>query len=91
MKFIGTGRPNILSGSFSGWELGDYIYLRSEEAYFIMAEAMAHNGDVADAKDLLVEFMQTRQPSYSFSSSDYADVVEEINFQKRSRVQGYKH
>lgn len=88
VKFIGTGRPNILSGSFSGWELGDYIYLRSEEAYFIMAEAMAHNGDVADAKDLLVEFMQTRQPSYSFSSSDYADVVEEINFQKRVEFWG---
>ena len=35
VKFIGTGRDNIKAGVFSGWELGDYIYLRSEEAYMI--------------------------------------------------------
>jgi hypothetical protein len=88
VKFIGTGRPNILSGSFSGWELGDYIYLRSEEAYFIKAEALAHSGEVSNAANLLVAFMQTRQPSYTFSSTDYAEVVEEINFQKRVEFWG---
>nr|WP_255461586.1 hypothetical protein [Bacteroides sp. CACC 737] len=42
VKIIGTGRDNIKAGVFSGWELGDYIYLRSEEAYMIKMEALAH-------------------------------------------------
>ena len=33
---------NIQAGTFSGWELGDYIYMRSEEAYLIKIEALAH-------------------------------------------------
>lgn len=87
-KFIGTGRANIQSGVLDGWELGDYIYLRSEEAYLTKAEALAQQGDLTGATSLLVSFMQTRDPSYSFTAADKASLVEEINFQKRVEFWG---
>ena len=87
VKFIGTGRDNILAGNFEGWELGDYIYLRSEEAYLMKIEALAHKGD-ASAVTELESFMQTRQPSYSCPVSEKADLLEEINFQKRVEFWG---
>lgn len=87
VKFIGTGRDNILAGTFEGWELGDYIYLRSEEAYLMKIEALAHKGD-ASAVTELENFMQTRQPSYTCPVSEKADLLEEINFQKRVEFWG---
>lgn len=88
VKFIGTGRNNILAGRFEGWELGDYIYLRSEEAYLIYAEAMAHLGEYAEAEKVLEDFMKTRQPDYDYSFTDYASLVEEIIYQKRVEFWG---
>ena len=42
VMFIGAGRESILSGNGgAGWELGDYFYLRSEEAYLMKAEILA--------------------------------------------------
>lgn len=87
VKFIGTGRENIQAGVFDGWELGDYIYLRSEEAYLMKIEALAHKGD-ATAVTELESFMQTRQPGYTCPVSDKADLLEEINFQKRVEFWG---
>ena len=87
VKFIGTGRDNILAGNFDGWELGDYIYLRSEEAYLMKIEALAHKGD-ASAVTELESFMQTRQPGYTCPVSAKADLLEEINFQKRVEFWG---
>ena len=87
VKFIGTGRDNIKAGVFSGWELGDYIYLRSEEAYMIKMEALAHKGS-AEAVTELNSFMKTRQPDYNYTFTNKADLIEEIIYQKRVEFWG---
>lgn len=88
VKFIGTGRNNILAGRYEGWELGDYIYLRSEEAYLMYAEALAHNEQHTESVAALNSFVQTRQPDYSYTFTDYAALVEEIIYQKRVEFWG---
>lgn len=85
-KFIGAGRSNVTTDADGylygpGWELGDYIYLRSEEAHFIKAEALAHMGD-AGAVKALNDIMVTRDPAYAYTFTDKASLIEEINFQK---------
>lgn len=92
-KFIGCGRPNLKQGedgkwAGTGWELGDYIYLRSEEAWYIKAEALAHKGDISGAKTVLSEIMAARQSGYELVTNDKAAVIEEINFQKRVEFWG---
>lgn len=87
VKFIGTGRENIQAGNFAGWELGDYIYLRSEEAYLMKIEALAHK-DSPDAVTELNNFMKERQSDYSYTSKNKADLIEEIIFQKRVEFWG---
>lgn len=87
VKFIGTGRENIKAGDLSGWELGDYIYLRSEEAYLMKAEILAHQNS-ADAVTVLNDFMKTRNPNYNYTFTNKADLIEEINFQKRVEFWG---
>lgn len=62
--------------------------MRVEEMYFIEAEAAAHQ-NVAEGKQLLVDFMQTyRDPSYVCAVSSVDDVIEEIIFQKRVELWG---
>ena len=87
VKFIGTGRENIKAGIFAGWELGDYIYLRSEEAYLMKIEALAHK-DSLDAVTELNNFMKERQPDYNYTFNNKADLIEEIIFQKRVEFWG---
>lgn len=89
VKFIGAGRDAIIAtqGDGSGWELGDYIYLRSEEAYLMKAEALAHKND-PQAVTVLNDFMQTRQPDYNYTFTDKASLLEEIIFQKRVEFWG---
>lgn len=91
-KFIGAGRSNVTIDADGylygpGWELGDYIYLRSEEAHFIKAEALAHMGD-ANAVKTLNDFMVTRDPNYAYTFTDKAALIEEINYQKRVEFWG---
>lgn len=89
IKFIGAGRKNVLStGKGEGWELGDYIYLRSEEAYFMYAECLAHENNLTDAKKALEDIMKTRQPSYACAATTKAELLEEINYQKRVEFWG---
>lgn len=90
VKFIGAGRNAIVStgGDGTGWELGDYIYLRSEEAWFVKAEALAHKDDNVGAIKVLEEIMKTRQPDYSYTFVDKAALIEEINYQKRVEFWG---
>lgn len=87
VKFIGTGRPNIKAGVTAGWELGDYIYLRSEEAYLTYAEALAQQGS-PEGKGALETFMKTRDASYTCTATSKAEIVAEINFQKRVEFWG---
>ena len=99
IKFIGAGRSKVFatikvdeegypSWDGSGWELGDYIYLRSEEAYFMYIECLAHEGNLDDSAELLTAFMQTRQPGYECPATDKASLIEEIIFQKRVEFWG---
>lgn len=87
VKFIGTGRENIKAGIYDNWQLGDYIYLRSEEAYLMKAECLAHQNN-SSAVTVLNDFMKTRNPSYNCTLTDKADLLEEINFQKRVEFWG---
>lgn len=86
-KFIGAGAGNVSYGYGQGWEQGDYIYLRSEEAHFILAEALAHQGN-AQAVDVLNSFMVTRDPNYAYAFTNKAALIEEINYQKRVEFWG---
>lgn len=97
VKFIGAGRDAVLAnadairrgGSAPGWELGDYIYLRSEEAYFMKMEILAHKKDLQGAKELLEQVMVTRQPSYEYMGAMTTQaLIKEINFQKRVEFWG---
>lgn len=86
-KFIGEGR-NAENGE-GNWHLGQYIYLRSEEAYFNKAEALAHKGELNDAKAVLESVMKYRDASYSTAAlTDKATFIEELNFQKRVEFWG---
>ncbi len=88
IKFIGVGRPNALSGNLEGWELGDYIYLRSEEAYYMHAECLAHQGKLDEAISELNAIMALRQPGYACTAAAKAAFLEELNFQKRVEFWG---
>lgn len=44
---------------------GDYIFMRLEEAYLILAEALCHKGKFADAKGALGEVMSRRDSGWS--------------------------
>lgn len=97
VKFIGAGHDAVLAnadairrgGSAPGWELGDYIYLRSEEAYFMKMEILAHKNDLQGAKELLEQVMVTRQPSYEYKGDMTTQaLIKEINFQKRVEFWG---
>lgn len=93
VKFIGAGRDAIKAlpagaRSASGWELGDYIYLRSEEAWFTKAEALAHQNNLPGARDVLKQVLASRIPNYVCLANTKADVIKEINFQKRVEFWG---
>jgi len=78
------------SGDIENYDVGSvvaYPLMRIEEMYFIEAEAAAHQ-DAARGCELLNEFMQYRNPYYSFNSSDKDAVVDEIFFQKKVEFWG---
>ena len=52
-----------------------------------MAEALAHQGS-DDAVDVLNDFMVTRDPNYTYTFSSKANLIEEINYQKRVEFWG---
>ncbi len=88
LKFIGAGRENVIANkSGAGWHLGDYIYLRSEEAHLMKAEALAHKED-ANAVAVLNAFMKTRQPDYEYTFDSKENLIEEIIYQKRVEFWG---
>jgi len=70
----------------------DYVYMRVSEMYLLNAEANAHNGNDAKAKEVLKELLSNRFEK----SSDYAYVdglsgqslIDEIYFQTRIELWG---
>ena len=66
----------------------DYIYMRAAEMYLIEIEALARGGNEPLAKDLLLEFVQTRNPDYTLSTNSGNDLLEEIYLQRRIELWG---
>lgn len=88
-KFVGAGRANVVDGYGEGWELGDYIYLRSEEAHFCLAEIYAHQNKLDDAIKVLSDLIVVRDAAYAYDGAKTkADVITEINIQKRIEFWG---
>jgi hypothetical protein len=79
-------------------ELGDKIWMRVEEMYLTEAEALCRQGKDAEAQQLLVDYMTTRDPDYSISkkgatlgaltTTETGSLLEEILIQRRIELWG---
>lgn len=65
----------------------DYIFLRTGEMYFVAAEALYRAGKEAEAKNMLMEIMKTRNPEYNVTATGQA-LLDEIMLQKRIEMWG---
>jgi putative outer membrane protein, probably involved in nutrient binding len=68
--------------------VGDYVYMRAAEMYFIEAEAYARLGNNTQAQDVLYDIMSKRDPSYVKSTSTGNTLLEEIMVNKRIELWG---
>lgn len=68
--------------------LGDYVFMRAAEFYFIEAEALARSGQEAKARQVLYDIMSTRDSSYTLSVKSGAELLNEININKRVELWG---
>jgi hypothetical protein len=67
---------------------GDYLYMRASEMYLIEAEALARQGQDAQARTVLEQMVQARNPAYSASSFSGTDLLNEILLQRRIELWG---
>ena len=65
----------------------DYIFLRTGEMYFVAAEALYRAGNEAEAKNMLMEIMKTRDPKFATTATGVA-LLNEIMLQKRIEMWG---
>lgn len=68
--------------------LGDYVFMRAGEMYFIEAEALARSGNEAGARAVLAEIMSVRDTAYVASTNSGEALLEEININKRIELWG---
>lgn len=62
----------------------DFMLMRVEEMYYIMAEAKAMAGDLAGGKQVLENFVKTyRDPGFTSKAADAKALQDEIYLQKR--------
>ena len=88
-KFVGAGRANVVDGLGDGWHLGDYIYLRSEEAHYCLAEIYAHQNNLNGAIKVLEDLTKVRNAEYAYAGAkNKAEVISEIILQKRIEFWG---
>lgn len=67
----------------------DFMLMRVEEMYYILAEAKVMGGKVAEGKSVLENFVRSyRDPEYSVSISDAKSLQDEIYLQKRIEFWG---
>ena len=52
---------------------GDYIFMRTEEAYLILAEALCQLEEYQDARDAIMELGSRRDPNYDQRLSKFTD------------------
>lgn len=95
VKFIGSGRTKAKEAGWYAscapdWQLGDYIYLRSEEAWYTKAEALAHKGQLSEALAVFEEITETRDPNFTYTINvgNKAEVIRLINEHKRLEFWG---
>lgn len=67
---------------------GDYIYMRADEFFILEAEALARGGNEEEARVLLNEFVQTRDPNFSASNLSGEALLKEIRLQRRIEMWG---
>lgn len=68
---------------------GDYCYLRKEDPFLLLVEAKVELNQLAEAKNLLSEFMALRDPSYDVSKfSTQEELRQEVRIQRRIELWG---
>jgi hypothetical protein len=67
---------------------GDYLYMRASEMYLIEAEALVRQNQDAQARTVLEQMVQARNPAYSASSFSGTDLLNEILLQRRIELWG---
>jgi hypothetical protein len=67
---------NIKFKRVAGWE-ADYLYMRASEMILNEAEALAHNGQRAEAATVLKELMSQRDPSWNHTVVSAEDVYQQ--------------
>jgi hypothetical protein len=73
--------------SVSSWA-ADYLYMRAAEMYLIEAEALARQGQDAQAKTVLTSLISTRYAPYDVSSLSNTGLINEILLQRRIELWG---
>ncbi|MBK1440846.1 RagB/SusD family nutrient uptake outer membrane protein [Parapedobacter sp. ISTM3] len=71
-----------------GMSIGDVPYMRGAEMILVEAEALARNGQDADAAEVLFELASNRDPEYTLSINRGQALVDEIMFQRRAELWG---
>jgi hypothetical protein len=66
----------------------DYLYMRAAEMYLIEAEALARQGQDANARLVLETLVKTRNPAYSAAAFSGATLIGEIMLQRRIELWG---
>ncbi|GAB2620225.1 RagB/SusD family nutrient uptake outer membrane protein [Belliella aquatica] len=68
--------------------VGDVPYMRAAEMYLIEAEALARDGQVGAAQDVLFEFASARDSEYTKSTNIGQALIDEIMIQRRVELWG---
>lgn len=66
----------------------DYLYMRAAEMYLIEAEALARQGQDANARTVLETLVKARYPAYSAAAFSGATLISEIQLQRRIELWG---
>ncbi|SEG04518.1 RagB/SusD family nutrient uptake outer membrane protein [Parabacteroides chinchillae] len=71
-----------------GNNFNDLCYMRAEEMLLIAAEGYAMSGNLPQAKSILEDFVQTRQPDYKCTANSVAEMQNEVWVQRRIELWG---
>ena len=66
----------------------DYLYMRAAEMYLIEAEALARQGQDANARTVLQTLVQARYPAYSAAAFSGTNLINEVLLQRRIELWG---
>lgn len=91
----GTGNANFpdycqrkhLVPTVGSWA-ADYLYMRASEMFLIQAEALARQGQDAQARTVLEQLVTVRNPAFSAASLSGTALINEILLQRRIELWG---